>query len=79
MQTLSDHARHHWVLSILNEGGVSIHDSLQTNTLSPVLEKQLVRLHGPTMARDATSDKVCVSVLVPCSNRRAAATAVYSQ
>lgn len=54
-----DDARHHWVLSTLNEEGVSIHDSLQTNTLSPVLEKQLVRLYGPTMTRDATG--LCIS------------------
>ena len=54
MQIIFDDARHHWVLSTLNEGEVSIHDSLETSVISPVFEKQLVRLYGPTMSSDAT-------------------------
>ena len=59
MQIMFDDARHHWFLTTLNDGGVSIHDSLKPNTLTPALEKQLTRLYGPTMSRDATG--LCIS------------------
>ena len=76
MQIMFDDARHHWVLTTLNDGGVSIHSSLKPNTLTPALEKQLMRLYGPTMSRDATG--LCISATPDLySNRRAAATVVY--
>ena len=70
MQIMFDDAQHHWVLSTLNKDEVSIHDSLQTDTISTALKKHLVQLYSPTMA--------CVSMLLLHSNRREYAIAVCS-
>ena len=56
MQMMFDDVQYHWVLSTLNEE-VFIHDSLWTATI--VLEKQLVRLYGPTMSSGSTGP--CIS------------------